>query len=344
MSGLHGIPSSQWPDFLTSTDLGGWAADPLGEDFEHTTLDLGADGEGPVLGTLVRYVPKQPPPGNPEERGILLSVHGWSDYFYNRELAEFWRAAGYRFYALDLRRYGRSLRSEHQRPGYVEHLAEYHQELDAAADLLTAEHPGLPLLVQGHSLGGLIISLWAQQSTARLAGLVLNAPWLEFQGTQFLRIPAQGLMEAMARRSPTRILHLPELDHYWLSLSQDGHGEWDIHPLWRPRHAFRPTVGWMRTVLEAHAKVAKGLDLELPVLVLTSAQSHFGASYDPLMQRTDSVVDVNLVRQRSLKLGSFVTNAIITDAMHDVFTSSAGPRAESYAKVRRWLHLLQGAS
>ncbi|MBT2500751.1 hypothetical protein J7E25_16770 [Agromyces sp. ISL-38] len=48
----------------------------------------------------------------------MLFVHGWSGYFFNRELAAFWSNAGARFFALDLRKYGRSLRPW-QAPGYI---------------------------------------------------------------------------------------------------------------------------------------------------------------------------------------------------------------------------------
>ena len=47
------------------------------------------------------------------------------------ELAEFWTNAGARFFALDLRKYGRSLRAG-QTPGYVTDLATYDADIEAA--------------------------------------------------------------------------------------------------------------------------------------------------------------------------------------------------------------------
>ena len=341
MKGLDFLPASQWAEFGATSQPGQWVPDPLGAGFEHTTLDFGVDAEGPALATVVRYRPRRRMGWQRHRaRGAVVSLHGWSDYFYNRELAEFWHRLGYHFYALDLRRYGRSLRAEHELPGFTQDLAEYDEEIDATYDLVRRAHPQLPILFMGHSLGGLIISLWAQRTERQVAGLVLNAPWLEFQGTQFLRVPAQGILEQLAKRSARRKLHLPEFDHYWMSLSSEGYGEWDLHRLWRPRNAFRPTTGWMRTVLEGHARVARGLELAQPVLVLTSDQSHMGTSYDPLMQRADSIVDVNLVRQRSLKLGSFVTNVMISQAMHDVFTSAEPARAAAYRDLAMWVRML----
>ena len=52
----------------------------------------------------------------------MLHVHGFADYFFQTEYAEWWNARGYDFYALDLRKYGRSIR-DHQTPNYVTDLA-----------------------------------------------------------------------------------------------------------------------------------------------------------------------------------------------------------------------------
>jgi alpha-beta hydrolase superfamily lysophospholipase len=43
-----------------------------------------------------------------------------------------------------------------------------------------------------------------------------------------------------------------------------------------------------------------------------------------------------VVRERSLKLGSEVTNAILHGAMHDVFSSLPEPRAAAYAAMDHW--------
>ena len=58
-------------------------------------------------------------------------MHGFADYFFQTGYAEWWTERGYDFYALDLRKYGRSLRP-HQTPNYVTDLREYFAELDAA--------------------------------------------------------------------------------------------------------------------------------------------------------------------------------------------------------------------
>ena len=88
----------------------------------------------------------------------MLYLHGWNDYFFQTHVADALSAAGFAFYALDLRRYGRSLRLGQLR-GFIADLSEYDQELSAAADLIAADHEHLTLL--GHSTGGLTATLWA---------------------------------------------------------------------------------------------------------------------------------------------------------------------------------------
>ena len=93
------------------------------------TIDLHPDEEGPVATTVVVHVPEDDPamggPGRPLRQHpdfVFLAIHGWNDYFYQVELARAVSAAGGRFYAVDLRKYGRSLR-EGQTFGFIRDLA-----------------------------------------------------------------------------------------------------------------------------------------------------------------------------------------------------------------------------
>ncbi len=79
--------------------------DLLGEPFFAETIDFPSDDEGPVVATLVRARCDQP------TRKAVLHVHGFADYFFQTEYAAWWLERGYDFYAIDLRKYGRSLRA-----------------------------------------------------------------------------------------------------------------------------------------------------------------------------------------------------------------------------------------
>ena len=67
-------------------------------------------------------------PGGEAPRGAVLYVHGFSDYFFQRHMAERFALEGYAFYALDLRKHGRSLRP-HQHPNFCKSVAEYYADI-----------------------------------------------------------------------------------------------------------------------------------------------------------------------------------------------------------------------
>jgi alpha-beta hydrolase superfamily lysophospholipase len=99
----------------------------------------------------------------------VLYIHGFVDYFFQTHLAEFFTARGYDFYALDLRKYGRSLLA-HQTPNFCTDIAEYYTEIDEAVRIIREADGHDTLLVNGHSTGGLIAALWAHR--VRGKGLV----------------------------------------------------------------------------------------------------------------------------------------------------------------------------
>ena len=74
--------------------------------------------------------PRSPAPSEASgRRGAVLFLHGWSDYFFNVDLARFWAGSGYEFYALDMHNHGRSLRPDTP-GGYVADLADYDAEIE----------------------------------------------------------------------------------------------------------------------------------------------------------------------------------------------------------------------
>lgn len=333
--------------------MSGWRADVLGEGFDFLRLDLGEDAEGPVEATLVRSLPR---PRNFWERGLrapqqlsdvdVLYVHGWSDYFFQRGLAEFWTARGARFFALDLRKCGRSLR-EGQTPGYVEDLADY--DLEIALALEEMGHGLAPdarstsdrrLVLLGHSMGGLTLSLWADRHRGVADALILNSPWLELQLSGAVRKAVTPVMNFRASLNP-RELALPQLDLGFYKRAQrmvaDPREQTDVNPLWRPEISLPVLVGWFRAILDGHARVAAGLQIDVPVCVLLSARSQFGMTWRDEMLRSDTVLDVDLIARAAVKLGDSVTIERLDGALHDVFLSEPLARREAYARLSRWV-------
>ncbi|UOQ72131.1 alpha/beta hydrolase [Hymenobacter cellulosilyticus] len=122
--------------------------DVLGSEFEQQVIQQPADYEGAVVCTLVRLREQAPGP-----RAVLY-VHGFTDYFFQRDMALEYRRHGFRFYALDLRKYGRSWLA-HQAPNNVRDLQEYFPDLDAALARMQAEGC-TAIVLNGHSTGALL--------------------------------------------------------------------------------------------------------------------------------------------------------------------------------------------
>lgn len=119
-------------------------------------------------------------------KAVLLIVHGLGSYsgqFENVVNAVVPR--GYAVYGFDLRGHGRS---PGQR-GYINHWAEFREDLAAICHLIQAEHPTVPCFGLGHSLGAVILLDYAlQHPTPPLAGLIVMSPALGPVGISPVRL------------------------------------------------------------------------------------------------------------------------------------------------------------
>lgn len=321
-------------EYPTPPPVDHWAEDALGAGFEARTLPLAGDDEGAVVATIVRYLP---PARRPARRDFaVLYLHGWNDYFFQADLARFWHRLGGAFYALDLRKYGRSLRAHHS-PGYVDDLATYDEDLEAALAVVAADHGAdVPLVVMAHSTGGLTASLWAHRHPGRVAALVLNSPWLDIQGSSVLRNVSMPVLEQFARLQPKAVIPLADPGFYTRSLDVAHGGEWTLDPRWRLPASMPVRPGWLRAVMLGHAQVAAGLAIDAPILMITSARTLVGAVWSEDMRTADIVLDIELLGRRALQLGPVVTVVRVEGAIHDVISSALPARERAYAEIERW--------
>ncbi len=312
--------STTWrPDFLDgyeTTDL----ALPEAERAAGEPVDTD------IVATLIRKTT------NTGGRPTVLYLHGWNDYFFQTHLADYLTGLDLDFYALDLRRYGRSLRPGQLR-GFITRLDDYGEELDAAAAVIGAER----LILMGHSTGGLIGSLWAAQHPHQLAGLVLNSPWLDLQGSALVRTLGIPVIEAIGSRSPTAIIRLPDLGFYARTLHRSLEGEWDYDLELKSSPSPPVRVGWLRAVLLGHQRVAAGLKIDVPILVLASTQTNFSRRWQEDLRIADTVLDVEQIAARAVRLGRHVTVVRVDQGVHDVVLSAPHVRAVALDEIGRFL-------
>ncbi len=121
-------------------------------------------------GTLVAHEWPHPHP-----RFVALLVHGYGEHAGRyAETAGVLTGHGAAVFAPDHLGHGRS---DGERV-VIEDFEDVVTDLHSVARLARSTHPGLPVVVIGHSMGGLIAARYAQRHGASLAALVLSGPVL----------------------------------------------------------------------------------------------------------------------------------------------------------------------
>jgi alpha-beta hydrolase superfamily lysophospholipase len=114
-------------------------------------------------------------PVDADPKAIVVIVHGLKDHGDRYEgFAGALVQAGYAVYAADLRGHGRSA----GRRVTVDSFDDYLDDLDQYVERVAQREPGRPLFLFGHSMGGAIVTLYAEERRAGIAGIVLSAPAL----------------------------------------------------------------------------------------------------------------------------------------------------------------------
>ena len=341
--------------------VGAWGPDFLGPGFEARTLELLPDDEDDgAVATLVRHLPVLDPgalPGTPTTPTfIYLYLHGWNDYFFQTHLAREISRLGGAFYALDLRRYGRSWR-EGQMLGWCTSLAEYDEDLGLALSAIRAEQGWeAELVLSGHSTGGLVASLWADRHPGALRALVLNSAWLSLQGSEIVRTVGDPVLRTLALRDPRMSILDGWVDPARVFSITDGwlperDGElpdpawaddpyvtgWDINPAWSIKPSAPVRVGWLQAVMEGHNRVAQGLDIRCPVLSMGAASTRLGVTWTPESRSADTIIDADATARRAVMLGKLVTIARFPGGVHDLTLSEPPVREQVFSALRRWM-------
>jgi alpha-beta hydrolase superfamily lysophospholipase len=301
--------------------------------FEQSTIVQPDDYDGKVVTTLVRLTRA----GNTK---AVLYVHGFSDYFFQEELAIQYLTHGYDFYAVDLRKYGRS-KLPHQRFFDVRSIHEYDADVDTALKLIK-QRGYKNVLLSGHSTGGLIVSCYANthQHSPLFNAVYLNSPFLDMNlggFTESVVVPFGSFLGSMMPRTKATGGLSP---YYGWAIHQAYYGEWNFDTIWKPITVPPVNFGWTRAIHKAHKEVQKGNCIDKPTLILRSDHSTYGKKWSDDFKRGDAVLDVQDIEKYGKALGSLVTVIPVTDAMHDMALSTQPARDQSYEILFGWLNQL----
>ncbi|WP_147915805.1 alpha/beta hydrolase [Ruania zhangjianzhongii] len=314
--------------------------DVLGPGWVARTLPLAPDGVGR---THARTTAGAPGPvatlvhrtETGTRRRAVLYLHGFTDYFFQADHAQAWTAHGYDFYAVDLRDYGRSIRPG-RTPGWITDLTTYDEDVTAA---LTAvrEHGYDQVVLLGHSTGGLIAALYTDRFPDAVDALVLNSPWLDLNSSWLDRVVLTRVLDAVAMWVPRlKVSTLGEA--YGRHLHVSTGGDWDYDLAWKPMVDVPVYAAWLRAIRRGHARVGRGLDLRVPVLVCTSGRSgHRSRPSAVDLAGADCVLNVAHMHARGPRLGPDVRMATIDGGRHDLALSAPPARRAYEEAVFSWL-------
>lgn len=118
------------------------------------------------------------PQSGAEPRGVVILAHGYAEHArrYDHVAARFGEA-GLATYALDHRGHGRS----GGKRVYLRDISEYTADFHTLVGIARAEHPGLPRIVVGHSMGGGIVFTYGVEHPDDYDAMVLSGPAVDAQ-------------------------------------------------------------------------------------------------------------------------------------------------------------------
>jgi alpha-beta hydrolase superfamily lysophospholipase len=270
----------------------------------------------------------------------VLYIHGYNDCFFQDHLADWYLSRGYNFYALELRRYGRALLPGQTRYG-IRRMTDYYEELDMAAEIIRNRDGNTFLLLNGHSTGGLIASLYASDraNTKTVDALFLNSPFFDLNAGWFVRNVMSPVFGGLGSIFPKMYLPLPVSANYGKSLHRDYAGEWDYDLALKPLEN-KTRAGWLRAARKAQKRVRRGLSVECPVLVMHSDKSGSDKNWNDEIAVTDVVLNVEQIKNRAHNIGKNVSVVEIPRAKHDVMLSIPEVREKVFAELQEWLDKL----
>ncbi len=171
---------------------------------------------------------------------------------------------GYAVYSVDHRNHGLSDGVK----GKMTRFDVYVDDFDLLVTRIERDHPGVPIVVVGHSMGGLIAVRFALRAQARLAGLVLSGAAL-LVGEDLSRLQ-RSILNRLGRALP--FVRMPKLPPGTLDRDPAVEAAFAADPLSYHQAA---RLGFVRKIyLAAEATRPRAAELRLPLLVMHGGDDH----------------------------------------------------------------------
>jgi alpha-beta hydrolase superfamily lysophospholipase len=193
---------------------------------------------------------------------VLILVHGFAEHAGRYEgMAAHFAAQRYAVHAYDQAGHGRS-------PGPRGHVDRFDRLLDELArfvEIVGGEHPGLPIVLVGHSMGGLVAAATAAFRRPAVDRIVLSGPLLEVEGGDSPGRRLRILLARLLARIAPRLALSSGLDAEGLSRDPEVVRRYREDPLVKDRMTTRFAAGLFATVDAIRASADR---IERPLLIL----------------------------------------------------------------------------
>ena len=315
------------------------------EGFVQEIVELNDDYDGKAHAVLVSKRVKL------KTNKAVLYIHGFADYYFNIQLADTYTDAGYNFYALDLRKYGRSL-LDHQHPNLCKDVSEYFEEIDKAVSMIRDRDEHTTFILNAHSTGGLISSLYAHErrNENTIDALILNSPWFDMNENWLVKNIVIKCIYVIGKFFPAAIApkgidpNYPRSVHknYNVKEKKENNvyeaGFWDFNTDWKSVGDFPVYMGFIRAVRNGQKILHGGLDIKCPVLLLSSDKTGKRAKYmNSQYFNSDCVLNPKHMLKYLTGIGKNTKHVVIEDGLHDLALSPKPVREKYFKEIILWL-------
>lgn len=331
-----------WPDWdkkfkgeKAMPDDWDWGPDVL-EGYESKFINMGEAFDGPARCCVVRYKSAKP------SKKAYLYVHGFNDYFFQAEKGREFADSGINFYAVDLRRYGRS-RLPWQYPFNVRDQKEYFTDIDSALAVIRRDG-NTDITLSGHSTGGLTVSYYAACRGKRIGvnRVVTDSPFLEWNFSAFMRNVGAPIITFLGKITPESEVKQAHCDGYAYSLLKEYDGEWTYNTNWKMIYSPPVKFGWVGAITTAQKEtMKKGKHIAVPIMTMTSSRKISGCNFTPEFLTGDAVLDPEMLQKRGRKLGPQCSVCVIDSGLHNLVLSPLPTRRHAYDSIFHFIRMAQ---
>lgn len=311
----------------------GWKKDVLGDGYIMKYINMPNDYSGKVRCTIIKKQSRCK-----GSKKAILYVHGYNDYFFQKEMGDRFVDSCYNFYAVDLRKYGRSLMPG-QEKFQVRDMSEYFGDLDSTLTAIVRDG-NKEILLMGHSTGGLTTSYFMAKGRGKrypIKGLILNSPFLDMNMSSFMENFMIPLVAFYSKLSKDTHISQGDSKAYAESLLRKYHGEWLYNTNWKLEISPAVTSGWIGAIHNSQKFLQKGTNIKVPILLMHSDKSVYGDSWTPEFNKGDAVLDVNDISRYGRKLGNNILDVKVIDGLHDLMLSRKPVREALYKRMFMWI-------